>query len=88
MKNEAQGAFLNSQPRRTGRLLGQRSTVNGQRYNFLAFSCLVILPLPFSVEIPNFFMSNAKGILIFGQNLTFFLRLFLYDAYDMKFTYS
>ena len=30
-------------------------------------------------------MSNAKGILIFGQKLTFFLRVFLYDVYDIKF---
>ena len=62
------------------------STVNAPI--FYVFSCLMILPLPFSVEIPNFFMSNAKGILIFGQNLTFFLRIFLYDAYDMKFMQS
>ena len=33
-------------------------------------------------------MSNAKGILIFGQNLTIFLSVFLYDAYDMKFMQS
>ena len=30
-------------------------------------------------------MSNAKGILIFGQNLTFFLSVFLYDANDVNF---
>ena len=45
----------------TGRPSSQRSTVKGQRHDqrsifpiFLAFSCLVILPLLFSVEIPNF----------------------------------
>ena len=59
MRNEARRDFLNSQPRQTGRPPGQRSTINGhgQRSNFpnfIAFSCLVILPLPFSVEIPNF----------------------------------
>ena len=59
--------------------------VNGLNF---AFSCLMILPLPFSIEIPNFFMSNAMGILIFGQNLTSFLGLFLYNAYDMNFTQS
>ena len=64
------------------------STVNGQHSNFLVFSCLVILPMPFSIYNPQIFMSNAKGILIFGQNLTFFLRLFIYDAYDMKLTQS
>ena len=42
-------------------------------------------PLPFSVEIPNFFMPNAKGILIFGQKLIIYLSICLYDAYDVKF---
>ena len=37
---------------------------------------------------PLFFMSNAKGILIFGQNLSIFLSICLYDAYDMKFMQS
>ena len=81
-------SVLNSQPWRTGRPVPQpvNRLVNGQRYGqrsnfpiFLAFSCLVILLLPFSVEIPNFFMSNAMGILIFGKKLTYFLR----DCYMM-----
>ena len=33
-------------------------------------------------------MSNAKGILIFGQNLAIYLSICLYDAYDMKFMQS
>ena len=33
-------------------------------------------------------MPNAKGILIFGQNLTIYLSICLYDAYDMKFMQS
>ena len=53
------GGVLNSQPRRTSRPVPQLvdRLVNGQRsifQNFLAFSFLVILPLPFLVEIPNF----------------------------------
>ena len=69
----------------TGQPLGQRSMVNG--LIFCIFSSRDPPPALFSWN-PQFFMSNAKGILIFGQNLTFFLRLFLYDAYDMKFTQS
>ena len=30
-------------------------------------------------------MPIAKGILIFGQNLSIYLSICLYDAYDMKF---
>ena len=33
-------------------------------------------------------MPNAKRILIFGQNLTIYLSMCLYDAYDMKFMQS
>ena len=86
-KREGGGAFLNSQPWPAGWSLGQWSTVNGQHSNFLAFSCLVIVLALFSWN-PQFLMSNAMRILIFGQNLTSFLGLFLYDAYDMNFTQS
>ena len=49
---------------------GQRSTVNSHSQpsiipNFVAFSCLVIFPLPFSVEIPNFFLSPMPCEVLF-----------------------
>ena len=58
-KWSARGGVLNSQPWQTGQPIPQPvdRLVNDQRSifpNFLAFSCLMILSLPFLVEIPNF----------------------------------
>ena len=52
--------------------------------HFLVFWSPSPLPVIFSWN-PQLFMSNVKGILIFGQNLTIYLSICLYDASDMKF---
>ena len=65
------------------------NVVNGFDFSyFVHFLIFFILPLTFSVENPNFFMTNAKKILTFGQNLTIYLSVCLYDAYDIKFMQS
>ena len=59
--------------------------VNGLTFHLL---CIFSFYYPHSTIFswnPQFFMPNAKGIFIFGQNLTIYLSICLYDAYDMKF---
>ena len=46
------------------------NTVNDLIFQFFCAFPRFVIPLPFSVEIHNFFMPNAKGVLIFGRNLT------------------
>ena len=71
----------------TGWSLGQ----HGQHLLTLQFCAkfhFLILSLPFLDGFPNFFMSNAEGILIFGKKIDHFLSVslydVLYDAYDME----
>ena len=81
-KTDARGPFKFPAPTNrltgysTGRPPGQQSTVSN-------FSCVFLSrdspPALFSWN-PQFFMSNATGILIFGQKLTYFLR----DCYMMR----
>ena len=66
--------------------LGQR----GQRFDFSIFVHFLVLwspPALFSWN-PQFFMLNAKRILIFGPKFDHFLSICLYEAYGMKFMQS
>ena len=70
----------------SGRLPCHWSAVNA--FEFLLFVSRLVIPHAFFYWNPQFFMPIAKEILIFGQNLTIYLSMCLYDAYDMKFMQS
>ena len=61
------------------------NAVNGFDFSYFVHF-LIFWSFSYHFQLKSqFFMPNAKGILTFGQNLTIYLSICLYDAYDMKF---